>query len=361
MKKILLVDYCGHHMDMKPIGHSMKALEEYRTLLTEYFDIDIAAPRSIINNIETSNYEKIISLPYSIGVEETSWFNYKIQKIEKLLNLFYVYRILGKEKYSFIWFYNVDFTLFEFIYIFKNKNISKFICTIYKNNFASKKHEKFDNYIFGKVIKKIYMVVHTTRSFPADCNALFIPDYLYKQEYYSDFLKVSKSEKAVLLGTIDNKKNIEAVVESFAANGYRLEVIGKFRDKKRYMDLHNKQYGDNIKISDTYLPDKEYYKTLAEAKFAILPYDIKEYYMRTSGILQECVFLDVVPVCHEEILESNGIKGLNIHSIKDVKNMDFEHINISDILDANRNLREQVYNYDVNKRKLLEKLNVFNA
>ncbi len=357
MRKILLVDYMGHCFQNQPTGHSLKVLNEYKRLVCDKFEIGIAAPKSIISNTNLSDYIYKIQLPFQIDVDECNnkFFNIKLMQIKKIVNLCIVLINQHKTKeFDYIWFYNVDF-MFFLTFFFVNLNRCKLVCTIYRCGFSSKKHKRRNDYIFRKVIKKMYLVVHTIDIFIGDCRKVFVPDYLYDNMKYEKYKCIEKKEKAVCLGTIGQNKNIESLIDSFSHNNYELDIVGKFRNKERYEFLKTLQLS-HIKIEDTYLPEDKYYSLLAEAKYAILPYDKNEYFKRTSGVLQECLFLDTIPVTFKSILDDNNISGIGIDTIQDLEKIDFKHIDVSGIRKRNRMILTEKYGWEKNKERLYKAL-----
>ena len=57
---------------------------------------------------------------------------------------------------------------------------------------------------------------------------------------------------------------------------------------------------------------------LAEAKYTVLPYSPVNYASQTSGVMQEAMFLDTVPVTYEAILSGNGIPGVGFSAWKNL-------------------------------------------
>ena len=184
----------------------------------------------------------------------------------------------------------------------------------------------FKQWVFEQAQKKMDLIISTGQQFTfKNCNYEFIPDYYDRKDFYERYRKQflegkQKKEQAVCLGTMGNGKQIEEMVEAFLRIGYPLKVAGRFYDKQRVEQLKilvEKRKG-NVEITDSYLSQEEYLALLAESKYTVLPYSPVNYASQTSGVMQEAVFLDTVPVTYEAILSGNGIPGIGFSAWKNL-------------------------------------------
>lgn len=309
MKKILLVDYYGTCNDKgEPIGHSPKVLQEYRNLLDGAFRVSAAVSPCIGQSICKEEYEEIMKLPYDIiekGKKEI-WTRIK-DKIKLIINIKEVMK--EKNNFDIIWFYRTDFFLFFYFYIHKKVQTCKIYGLVYHQRFGEGVLGSVLSWIYNHSMRKFSGLVYTQKSVPPKHdNILYIPDYYYDENKYKKYKDISKSRKAVCLGTMSPYKKLEELIETFNCLGYPLEVAGYFFEEDRYQKLCRMAHS-NIIIQNIILSDEDYYKKLAEAKYAVLPYDMQQYQSRTSGILQECLFLDTIPIAPADLLKNNGIEG----------------------------------------------------
>lgn len=316
MKKVLLVDYYGTcDKEGKPIGHSQKVLQEYSNLIKEQFVVGAAISPCLTNGL-AGEFEEIISLKYDICAEQvTSLWVRVTDKFKLISNIRYV---LKKNDYDIVWFYRTDFFLFFYFFLRRKTKRFKVIGQVYQEEFATGKLSKILNYFYRKGSLKFDGLIYTQKGMAGfHGNTLYIPDYYYDEEKYGKYKNISKQEKAVCLGTMNPYKKLEELVEAFNANGMPLEIKGYFYEKERFRRLLQMKK-ENITIEDVVLSEDEYYCLLAEAKYSILPYDMEQYGCRTSGVLQESLFLNTIPVAPTELLKENGIDGIGYESIAEL-------------------------------------------
>ena len=144
-------------------------------------------------------------------------------------------------------------------------------------------------------------------------------------------------------------KELEKLIDVFNENGIKLEIVGKFLDQQRYLDLQCRAK-ENIIIENVVLSEDEYYRKLAGAKYSILPYDMKVYAGRTSGVLQETVFVGTIPIAPKRLLEENQVRGIGYEQLDEM--IDMAYIQESDIERCSMNLL-------IPKEKVLSDLKVF--
>ena len=183
-----------------------------------------------------------------------------------------------------------------------------------------------------------------------------MPDYYYSEEKYAKYLGVKKQHKVVCLGAMNPYKKLEELVEVFNKNGMSMEIKGYFYDEKRYERL-TKIKKDNITIENRILNEEEYYSILAEAQYSILPYDMQQYGGRTSGVLQESIFMECIPIAPYQLLKENGSVGIGYGELSDLSEEEFFRrealIDVSDIKAAcdKKKIQKELYKFCVNVGK----------
>lgn len=315
MKKLLLVDYYGIcDEEGKPIGHSPKVLREYCDLAEDKYIVGAALSPCLVNTAG-DGFGNVFKLKYDIrgygrkGLPE---------RIADKLKLFYnIHQVLKIKDYDIIWFYRTDFFLFFYFSLIKKRN-KKIIGLVYHEAFGRGTLGGILNYLYRKGALKFDGLIYTQKGM-ADFhpNTIYIPDYYYSREKYQKYEQAEKKEKVVCPGTMTPYKKLEETVDAFNDNGIELEIKGHFYNKGRFHNLL-KTKKENIVIEDVILSDEEYYRMIAEAKYCILPYDMEQYVNRTSGILQECVFLNTAPIAPAKLLNENGIYGIGYEDISDL-------------------------------------------
>lgn len=330
MKKVLLIDYYGTcDKNGQAIGHSPKVLKEYGDLLKGEYVRSVAASPCLINEIageQTRDFHKIYSLKYNIMTSNMSSFGKRVKdKLKLFYNLHQVFQI---ENQDILWFYRTDFFLALYFYLFiskkrNKKKYSKIVVLLYQNSFGENVLGRILNHIYYAGFKKADGMISTQEGFKdLGIPALYIPDYYYDARKYEKYRIMEKEDKVVCIGTMSPYKQLIPLVEAFNVNGLPLEIRGFFFDKEQYQRLLALKK-ENILIEDAVLTEEEYYRTLAGAKYSVLPYDMGQYQCRTSGVLQECVFLDIIPIAPDLLFEQNHILGLGYSAIEELENRNF--------------------------------------
>lgn len=321
MKKVLLVDYYGTcDENGKPIGHSQKVLQEYSNLIKGKFIVSAAISPCLMNGL-AGEFKEIIPLKYNISADGVKMLWDRItDKFKLISNIRFA---LKKKDYDIVWFYRTDFFLFFYFFLRGKRKYPKIIGQVYQEEFVAGKLSKLLNYFYRKGSLKFDGLIYTQKGM-ADfhSNTLYITDYYYDKEKYGKYKNIPKVKKAVCLGTMNPYKKLEELVEVFNENGIPLEIKGYFYEKERFQKLFQMKQ-ENITIEDVILSEDEYYCLLAEAKYSVLPYDMEQYGCRTSGVLQESLFLNTIPIAPKKLLEENGIDGIGYEKIEEMRNSQF--------------------------------------
>lgn len=329
MKKMLLVDYYGTcDSEGSEVGHSSKVLKEYSVLVKANYEISAALSPCLVSKIsdkQLRDFSNIYSLKYDIYMEnlQSIWKRVK-DKFKLFYNLHQVFKI---HDYNIIWFYRTDFFLALYLMLFvswkKKKIHSKIVILIYQNSFGKS--------IFGRILNSIYYtgfkcvdaVISTQKNFEGlKKPILYIPDYYYDDQKYEKYQGMDKENKVVCVGTISPYKQVVPLVKVFNANGLPLEIRGRFYDQDQYRQVLEDK-NDNIVVENVILSEDAYYRIIASARYAVLPYDMNQYQNRTSGVLQECVFLNTIAIAPKQLLQENQIEGIAYDKIEDLADISF--------------------------------------
>lgn len=330
MKKILLINYYGTcDKNGQATGHSAKVMKEYGELLKDEYEISVAASPCLINEIseeQSRDYHKIYSLKYNIITDNTQslW-----KRMKDKFKLFYnIYQVFQMKDQDILWFYRTDFFLALYFYLFistkrNKKKYPKMVVLLYQNSFGENALGRILNHIYYAGFKKTDGIISTQKGLKdLGIPVLYMPDYYYDARKYEKYRVMEKEAKAVCVGTMSPYKQIIPLVKAFNRNGFPLEIRGHFYDMEQYRQaLESKK--DNIVIENAILTEEEYYRAIAQAKYAVLPYDMGQYQCRTSGVLQECVFLDTIAIAPKQLLQENQIEGIGYQNIEELAAPDF--------------------------------------
>lgn len=323
MKKetITLIDYCGScDGEGRAIGHSPKVLMEYADLLKDHYKLEAILPLCVYESVKEGTFDRITNLPYQIVEEGNRGL------LKRLVDKYKLFRNIGlSNQYSehkICWYYRTDFFLF-FYYFFHRKPKDKImICLLYQQKFAEGILGKTLNIIFKRGLSKFDAVIYTQKNMKIPHPKVFyMPDYYYDAKY-EPYRKMPKDDKVVCLGTMNPYKELEKLVDVFNANGIKLEIAGKFLDQQRYLDLQHRAK-DNVIVENVVLSADDYYKKLADAKYSILPYDMKVYEGRTSGVLLESIFVGTIPIAPKRLLEENEVRGIGYDTLQELLESSF--------------------------------------
>lgn len=321
MDKVLLIDYYGTcNREGELVGHSNKVIKEYGELLKGEFDVGVAVSPCMVAGMK-NEFNEVIQLKYNIYTNTAIRLSGKIKdKIKLYINIYQALKVGG---YDIYWFIRSDFFLFLYLNVLCIIKKRKMIALIYQSEYGGEKLKRIINCIFRLGIHKLDGIIYTQKNLKTlHSKGLYIPDYYYDEKKYEKYKKLKKKDKAVCIGTMNTYKRLEELVDAFNRNGMYLEIIGYFYEKDRVHKLKSIAK-ENVYIEDAILSDDRYYSLLAESKFSVLPYDMKEYNQRSSGVLLESIFLDTIVVAPQELLRQNNVKGIGYNSITQLEEPEF--------------------------------------
>lgn len=347
LKKIILCDYIG-----ATEGHSLKVLKETAILLKRSGITPIICAPSIYRDY-FKRY-KFIALPFCICRRYES---NKLKKIFLKLSNGVKYFINFAKVFSFkevIWFTTVSLHLFLYLFLVcKNKH--KIITTLYIQNYKYQYKSKILDYMFRKSLSKVTYIVSTNDNLKFPNKTIYIKDY-YFTDYYKELLKKYehvKKRQIVCLGVVDEKKkdlvNLIKVAENL---NIKVIIVGYFFDMDYFARISKLNRSSNVIIKNENLSEEKYYKLLAESEFAILPYHLEQYKNKTSGVLQECVFLNTIPIAPRELLSFNGIDGIGYNNICELSILYYEKINIGMYRRKYNILKETIFSESLFSEKI---------
>lgn len=333
MNKVCMVEYQGRcDAEGKAVGHAPKVLQEYLQLIRNDCEVSVFAPKVILKELPREDRKNAGSLqakvlPCHIVMKGKTPF---LEKITNKLHMFTNIRNAIKHTDAdTLWFFNVEYYLMLYLFLHK-KPKQKIVCTLFLDGYHADAQAGckarlvagIKQWVFEQAQKKISLIISTGKRFTfPNCRWEYIPDYYDKKGLYEPYRhqissNAGKEERAVCLGTMGNGKQLEEMVKTFVRIGYPLTVAGRFYDQERVKALQTLagQGNGKIEILDRYLSQEEYLSLLARAKYTVLPYSPLNYASQTSGVMQEAVFVDTVPVTYRAILEGNDILGVGFES-----------------------------------------------
>lgn len=315
-RTVYLIDYIGNSdKNGNIVGHPLKVLDEYIKLLRNSgINIKFALPHNYRGKIDDAD-DNILYFKYFIDVTSINKKNKILNTFKKLINLFKLYRNINKD--DILWFYNTDFVLGIILSCFNFRN-SVWITNYMSNyNFGSKLSNKIKNFYFNKLFNRADKIFTTNKKNRSD-KYFYLPDFFYNKDIYEKYTNGDKADQIACVGTMSEEKDLEGIVEiSKNLPEYNFIIIGSFFNNERYKKLKMNECS-NLKVINKKLDLDQYYKTISESKYIILPYKDEYYAGRSSGILLEAIFLGSMPIAPEFLLDFSGIHGVKYPEIKDV-------------------------------------------
>jgi glycosyltransferase involved in cell wall biosynthesis len=190
---------------------------------------------------------------------------------------------------------------------------------------------------------------------------LLIPDY-FPVEQYRNLVNHTTKFDFVILGTIDNDKNIEDVIQSILNTEYTLKIAGHFHDKAYLAKIITMSgRSENILIQDKYLSDSEYKDTILQSKYVLLPYKKSAYLIRSSGVILDAVYKGVPVIATDiesfQFISKFGIGYLYDNSFLEIL-LHINEISYNKLIDNISNFRKMQEN---KKNELINKIHNLNS
>lgn len=317
MKKILLAEQWGScDAQGKTIGHTSKVLNEYVDLLKDFFEINVIAHPNLLETANKGYFCSIKYLKYCICEEEKKTFSIRMKDKIKLFKN--IHRIWQQKGYDIMWFFRGDFFLLLYALFHRKVKGTKYYCLMYHNQYGDGIVAKIVDFIYRHGIKRFDGMIYTQEKMnvPHD-NTFFMPDYLYCTDKYCRFISDEKLDKVVCVGTMNRDKDLEGLVHAFNKNGYPLEIAGRFLESEHFEYLKSIAK-ENIQLHNVILTKEDYNRKLGEARYSVIPYKMSAYSGRTSGVLQESLFLQAIPIAPKQLLDDNNIPGIGYNDLEEL-------------------------------------------
>jgi len=344
---ITIADFIGNvDQSGKPVGHPVKVVSEMAGLLSGEAEVSVAAPEAHLGEIRKQGSWPSVPLPHCVNV-------FSHARLRNLLGKWRNLRMVFRKSGDVLWFAHVDFSLFLYLFLFgcRGRRVWLTLCYNPLRNAGGWRH-----HVVERVLKRVDKVIATNRNFlnllPG--NTVFVPDYYCREAFYGEFLCDHKRREMVSLGTTGETKQLEALVEVMNGCDVPLTIAGSFAQSPERCARLKAMAKPHIQIVDGYIGNNEYYTRLAGARYVVLPYDMKLYEQRTSGILLESVFLESIPVVPRALLEFNGIDGIGYDRLEEIPALLGDTAREAEILENNRRLKNTLFSETEIRRKLLD-------
>ena len=316
-KKILLAEQWGScDVQGKTIGHTSKVLNEYVDILKDSLEIHVIAHPNLLETADKGCFCSVKYLEHSICEEEKKTFFVRINDKIKLFKN--IHQIWQQKGYDVIWFFRGDFFLLLYALLHRKVAGTKYYCLMYHNQYGKGIIAKIVDFIYRNGIRRFDGMIYTQEKMNVPhSNTFYMPDYLYRSDKYCGFISKEKIDKVVCVGTMNRDKDLEGLVQAFNENGYPLEITGRFLEREHFEYLKGIAR-ENIQIQNVILSADEYNCRLGEAKYSVIPYRMSAYSGRTSGVLQESMFLQVIPIAPKQLLEDNKVPGIGYNNLDEL-------------------------------------------
>lgn len=329
-----------------PIGHGCKVGNEYYEQIKNYYNVMQYANKEVIPHLNNPQARPLPTTTHQTGN--------KIKRFLEIRNN--ISRLFKTHHNAVFWFYVPELYI-HMALASLSKQGEKRIATIFEDYSKN----KLKKWFFGQSRKKLDLEIVTNNHLlnkegkKNQTKQIFIPDYIY-DEKYEKYKTYRKKEQVVCLGTMNHMKMLEEMVYSFNKNGMKLLVCGLFEEDTYYEKIKSIA-NSNIEVRNLYLKEDEYYTLLAESKYCIIPYNPKFYKNRTSGVIQECLFLNTIPITDKRIIEFSGIPGIGYFEISDLDRTKFDCISFEKYYHRFSEIIYEYYNAETTKDKIIAAFN----
>ena len=343
--KVNIVDIrCTVNNNNNPVGHEKKAIRQAVRLLE--CEKEVTVGKFYNGSVDGC---KVKNNVFCIKVSDNIFVKY----IKLIINS---YIVIKKNRADVIWFVLIEEVMLWILLLMPKK--SKYIITTYidwEQKFSEQSnysHTKIRWTLFRKALKKIDLVISTNAHFQLKDKQINIPDF-YLEPQYKRYIYAYK-QGVVCVGVMNRNKGILEIAKAFGNSNIKIVISGYFTDEEYFKNV--KQFeNDNVIINNVILDYDEYMQIIGNAKYVIMPYSNSSHKYRTSGVLQETIALNSIPVAFPEFLEYNSVEGIAFEKYEDIplKIEEYELRNEP----VHNNWKE--FDYDCIKAKLKEKIFFF--
>lgn len=338
---VAVVDKTG-----QSIGHFKKQVRQtYQLLLGLGYkdeEIEVIAPNDILRSMHNKNK---VMLPFEMIAGE----NIRVTNMKTVLNCIVAYMRSGGKM---VWFTFINDVILRCISHIPCTKKKKLIGTTYWN--WNNRFKKMDEQKARKIkqgLGRFSNLLITNPSYCSEIPCIHLADY-YRESDEEQLFYSTKKTQIIFVGQIRGEKNIDKLVHMYERNDVSIPLIikGEFSDKEYFKKLTKRRY-KNVQIYDINLSDKEYKKALAESKYVILPYDMRLYSDKTSGVLLDAIFVGAIPIAPELFLKNNRVKGIGYKRLAEIPQL--VKANEDSGLEIVNDLNTYEYQYFVEKLKTI--------
>lgn len=311
MKSVLIADITTLTEEDKIYGHFAKVAKQYESILSEKYNVLIGGGKTYSKYFPDG---KVLKLPYSI-LRSQNYGSIK-NKFQNKMHEFVNACVALKSGCDIIVFQNLNETPIYLGLLLFHK--SQVYLIQYQKGLTGRVKK-----ILYRLVKKHIQGVITSSDAVGEFYQrpyVVVPDYFPMNKEYKSVQKIKYD--ALIIGTINNWKDYESVIQIFSGTDLTLVIAGKFNDKK-YLETLKKGTTENITFIDKYLTDDEYISLIEESKFIILPYK-HQYEEKSSGVLLEALY-DNRPVIVPDMKSFKMVKEFNLGIV--YKELDTEILN----------------------------------
>jgi glycosyltransferase involved in cell wall biosynthesis len=282
IKKIGIVDTLTLTLNDAVYGHFHKVSLQLLQILSENLEVKVLGGRTYSKYFDESKIEILPYFTRKVDLDNKSFF---IKVKTKIKSFFNTIAVLRNRKYDVLIFHDNNQTLLYFLLLFFKPNSHIVLIRYTKNNTS------LSNRLFNKIKCKISFIISSLESVAISygIDYILLPDYLPVKTSQQELPKPLYD--FVLIGTINECKDIEDVLESVLNSSLTLKIAGHFENEEQYNKLLS-TYGssERISITNKYLTEEEYECFIKIARFILLPYKTDSYSNRSSGVILDAIY-----------------------------------------------------------------------
>jgi glycosyltransferase involved in cell wall biosynthesis len=289
---ILIADVIGSYNAASGTasGPWYRLFENYKDALKEDFNVHFAGSKRYVEMFnQVSNN---VVLKYEVKAGHKNRFGSLLSKYKQMMNIIYVLR----SNFGKVLFQECSLLPLFLVLMFYSGN-KKVYCMLYGDFNHRKGLKKFIlRMLFRFAQRNIHgYILSRVPSKGSFRHFMVAPDFLPEEEnltsLYEKKLNSLYEHDFLVVGIIDERKDVERLIEVIKKTKFKLCIVGRFNRDELYKRCVNSAGGsDNIRIVNEYLSDAVLKEFIMRSRFVVLPYQRDYYLKRTSGVLYNALF-----------------------------------------------------------------------
>lgn len=287
-----------------PVGHEEKAIKQAAMLL------DCEKGYTIGRSYQRSAYGGDITYnPFTVKATDPMFIKY----MKCIVNSIFA---ICRNEDDMLWFICINEAVLWTILMMPKRG--KYLITTYIdwNQKLAKKQigRRVRQVLLDKALGKVDLVIATNPHYHVQGNHIHLPDF-YLDRQYRQYIRKQKAG-VVCVGVMNESQGILEIAKAFRDSGGKIVISGYFRDEEYYQKVR-RYSSELVVVENVVLSYEEYIKRIGEAKYVVIPYRDSHVH-KTSGVLQETIALNSIPVSFPAFLAYNNAQGITFERYAEI-------------------------------------------